>query len=30
MIIDSLTLSAILVSILVAATVIHLSGKSVR
>jgi hypothetical protein len=30
MIIDSLTISAILVCILVVATVIHLSGKSVR
>ena len=30
MIIDSLTISAVLVCILVAATIIHLSGKSVR
>lgn len=30
MIIDSLTISALVVIVLVAATVIHLSGKTVR
>ncbi len=30
MIIDSLTVTAVVVSLLVAATIIHLSGKSVR